>query len=125
MPVELNERQLRLALENVPVPMLAHDETGRVRYISKELLRLTGYTAEQIPTLRAWLDLAYDDPEIGQRMLDAHRAAMATSRSAAPRRRIRDARRRRLEAACGNSAPSRSAATTTGRADQRHAWRST
>ncbi len=42
--------------------MLAHDETGRIRYLSQELLRVTGYRAEQIPTLAAWLDLVLDDP---------------------------------------------------------------
>ena len=72
MTLDLAERQLRLALEHVPVPMLAHDETGRVRFLSEEFLRATGYRAEQIPTLRAWLDLAYPDPEDVTGVLGAH-----------------------------------------------------
>ena len=39
MTFQLDERQLRLALDNVPLPLLAHDETGRVRYLSGETLR--------------------------------------------------------------------------------------
>jgi PAS domain S-box-containing protein len=73
MTLNLAERQLRLALEHVPVPMLAHDETGRVRFLSDEFLRATGYRPEQIPTFRAWLDLAYPDPEDAARVLGAHR----------------------------------------------------
>jgi PAS domain S-box-containing protein len=73
MTLELNERQLRLALEDVPVPMLAHDETGRIRFVSKEFLALTGYRREQLPTLQAWLELAYSDPEVVARVLGAHK----------------------------------------------------
>jgi PAS domain S-box-containing protein len=72
MTFPLAELQLRLALEHVPVPVLAHDETGRVRFLSDEFLRVTGYRAEQIPTLRAWLALAYPDPEEVQGVLRAH-----------------------------------------------------
>jgi PAS domain S-box-containing protein len=74
MIFDLNERLLRLALENVPVPMIAHDETGRVRYISEELLRVTGYTPEQIPTFSAWLDLVLEDRHDIERVKEAHRA---------------------------------------------------
>jgi len=73
MNVDLSERQLRLALQHVPVPMIAHDETGRVRFLSGEFLRATGYRPEQIPTLRAWLDLAYPDPDDIAAVLGAHR----------------------------------------------------
>ena len=73
MTLDLDERQLRLALENVPLPLLAHDETGRVRYVSGEWLRLTGYRREQLPTFRAWLDLAYGDPTVVEQVLAAHR----------------------------------------------------
>ena len=77
MTLDLDERQLRLGLRNVPVPMLAHDETGRIRYISDTLLALTGYSREQIPTFRAWLELAYGDSEIVERLLQTHRAGYA------------------------------------------------
>ncbi len=73
MTVELNERQTRLALENVPVPILAHDETGRVRYVNQEFLRLTGYKAEQLQTLDAWLALSHVDPAVAERVIAAHR----------------------------------------------------
>ncbi len=73
MTLDLDERQLRLALENVPLPLLAHDETGRVRYVSGEWLRLTGYGREQLPTFRAWLNLAYGDPTVVEQVLAAHR----------------------------------------------------
>ena len=72
MTLDLNERQLRSALENVPVVMLAHDDTGRVRYISRELLRVTGYRAEQITTFADWLALILDDAAEIKRVLAAH-----------------------------------------------------
>ena len=73
MTLDLNERQLRLGLRNVPVPMIAHDETGRVRYISETLLKITGYTREQLPTFTAWLKLAYGDSAMVERLLATHR----------------------------------------------------
>ena len=73
MTLDLNERQLRSALENVPVPMLAHDDTGRIRYLSQELLRATGYRAEQIQTFADWLALVLDDSEAIQKVMAAHR----------------------------------------------------
>jgi PAS domain S-box-containing protein len=73
MTFALNERQLRLTLENVPVPILAHDETGRVRYVNREFLRITGYKAEQIQTLDAWLALAHVDSAAVERVIAAHR----------------------------------------------------
>jgi PAS domain S-box-containing protein len=84
MTIDLNERQLRLALRNVPVPMLAHDETGRIRYLSDTLLRLTGYSREQIPTFRAWLELAYGDVATVERLLEVHRALYGGSVGALP-----------------------------------------
>ena len=74
MTLELDERQLRLTLENVPVPMLAHDETGRIRYLNGEWLRVTGYRPEQIPTFAAWLELALETPEDIAKVMAAHRA---------------------------------------------------
>ncbi len=74
MTLELNERQLRLALENVPVPMLAHDETGHICFLNEELLRVTGYRAEQILTFAAWLDLALEDRADIAKVIEAHRA---------------------------------------------------
>jgi len=73
MTLDITERQLRAALRNVPVPMLAHDETGRIRFVSEALLALTGYSREQLPTFRAWLELAYGDPDTVERVLEAHR----------------------------------------------------
>ncbi len=99
MTLQLDERQLRLALENVPLPLLAHDETGRVRYVSGEWLRLTGYRREQIQTFRAWLQLAYDDPSIVEQVLAAHRAGYGAasdklSRSGEYRVRVADGSKR-------------------------------
>ena len=74
MTIELDERQLRLALEYVPVPMLAHDETGRIRYLNEEWLRVTGYRPEQIPTFAAWLELALKSPDDIATVMASHRA---------------------------------------------------
>ena len=77
MTLDLNERQLRSALENVPVAMLAHDDTGRIRYLSQELLRATGYRVEQIQTFADWLGLVLDDPAEIQKVVAAHKTGYA------------------------------------------------
>ena len=84
MTLDITERQLRVALRNVPVPMLAHDETGRIRFLSETLLSLTGYTREQIPTLRAWLVLAYGASPIVERLLEAHRSSYGSEAGPLP-----------------------------------------
>ena len=72
MTLDLSERQLRSALENVPVAMLAHDDTGRIRYISRELLRATGYRREQIKTFADWVALILEDPADVEKVLASH-----------------------------------------------------
>ncbi|HXT08520.1 MAG TPA: PAS domain-containing protein [Roseiarcus sp.] len=74
MTLDLNERQLRSAMTGVPIAMLAHDETGRIRYLSQELLRVTGYRAEQIRSFADWLALVLDDAETIDKVMAAHRA---------------------------------------------------
>ena len=78
MTLDLNERQLRLAFENVPVPILAHDETGSIRFINAELLRVTGYRPEQITSFSAWLRLVLEDPADISRVKAAHKAGYAS-----------------------------------------------
>ena len=77
MTLDLNERQLRSALENVPVAMLAHDDTGRIRYLSQELLRATGYRADQIKTFADWVALVLDDPADVEKVMASHHAGFA------------------------------------------------
>jgi PAS domain S-box-containing protein len=63
MSFDLSERQLRLALENVPVPILAHDETGRIRFLNAAALRVTGRQPDEIASFSAWLALVLENPE--------------------------------------------------------------
>ena len=59
-----SEGQLRRAVEDAPIPIMMHAEDGEVLRISKAWTRLSGYSAGDIPTFRAWLDRAYG-PQAG------------------------------------------------------------
>lgn len=52
-------QQIRRAIENAPFPIVIHAENGDIVQISQTLIDITGYTAEQIPTIADWTRLAY------------------------------------------------------------------
>ncbi|HYE14778.1 MAG TPA: CheR family methyltransferase, partial [Pyrinomonadaceae bacterium] len=53
-----SEEQFRRAIEDAPIPIIMHAEDGEVLQISRAWTELTGYTAEEVPTLHAWLTRA-------------------------------------------------------------------
>lgn len=54
--LEASERRFRRALLLAPTPMALFDEEGNVLTINSEWLELTGWRAEQMTSLRGWLD---------------------------------------------------------------------
>jgi PAS domain S-box-containing protein len=54
-----SEEQFRHAIVEAPTPILMHAEDGEVLAMSRAWTALSGYTPEDIPTFRAWLDQAY------------------------------------------------------------------
>jgi PAS domain S-box-containing protein len=54
-----SEDQFRHAIVEAPIPILMHAEDGRILAMSRAWTALSGYTRDDIPTFRAWLDQAY------------------------------------------------------------------
>lgn len=55
------EERLRLAVENSPIPVMIHDEDGKVMIISKGWTFYSGYSTADIPTIGDWTRVAYGD----------------------------------------------------------------
>ncbi|MBX2866203.1 MAG: PAS domain-containing sensor histidine kinase, partial [Leptolyngbyaceae cyanobacterium MAG.088] len=53
--------QLERAIKNAPFPIMVHAEDGTVMQISSTWTELTGYTHTDIPTTKAWAQLAYGE----------------------------------------------------------------
>jgi two-component system CheB/CheR fusion protein len=49
----------RRAVLDAPIPILMHSEDGEILAMSRAWTALSGYTREDIPTFRDWLDQAY------------------------------------------------------------------
>lgn len=49
------------AIANAPLPIMIHAEDGEVLHINKIWTELTGYTPADLPTTRAWAELAYGE----------------------------------------------------------------
>lgn len=54
-----SERQLQEAVAGAPVPIMLHADDGHVIMLSREWTRITGYSLEDIPTVRDWFQAAY------------------------------------------------------------------
>ena len=60
---ELWESQalFRIAIDSSPIPIMIHNEEGRVLQLSRGWTKLSGYTLEDIPTLGDWTERAYGE----------------------------------------------------------------
>ncbi len=56
-----DDEQFRRAIEDAPIPTIVHAEDGQVLQISRSWTELTGYALPDVPTLDAWLNLAYGE----------------------------------------------------------------
>jgi PAS domain S-box-containing protein len=61
-----SELKFRSLLYSAPLPLLLSDAGDRVIYINDRFTRLFGYSREDLPTLDAWRERAYPDPEYRQ-----------------------------------------------------------
>ncbi len=59
--LRISEQRFRRALSMAPYPIMIHAEDGEVIHINSTWTELTGYTHKDIPTTRAWAQLAYGD----------------------------------------------------------------
>ncbi len=56
-----SEQLFRRAIADAPIPIMIHAEDGEVLQISSTWTELTGYTHTDIPTIQAWVELAYNE----------------------------------------------------------------
>ncbi|MGB7250609.1 MAG: PAS domain S-box protein, partial [Phormidesmis sp.] len=54
-----SEQRFRQAIMNAPFPILIYAEDGEVMHVSEGWTRLSGYGADDIPTIEAWTQKAY------------------------------------------------------------------
>ena len=52
------ENEFRNAIMEAPFPIMIHNSQGDVLLINKRWSQLSGYSAEEIPSLQAWMDTA-------------------------------------------------------------------
>ena len=58
-----SEQRFRLANFHSPYPVMLHTDDGEVIQVNDAWTHITGYTQEEIPTVEAWLRLAYPAQE--------------------------------------------------------------
>jgi PAS domain S-box-containing protein len=57
--LRMSEERLQRSVLDAPIPIMIHAEDGEVLMINQEWTSLTGYTHAEIPTIPAWIELAY------------------------------------------------------------------
>ena len=62
--LEESEERFRMLVESAPVGIAINDMEGNIVYINKFSTELFGYTLDDIPTVEAWMKLAYPDDNL-------------------------------------------------------------
>jgi PAS domain S-box-containing protein len=72
-----SEERFRQLFDNAPVAMALIGRDGAILARNHRVERLFGYNADEIPTLAAWRQRAFPDPDIGARAQAAWNAALS------------------------------------------------
>lgn len=56
---EESEKRFRRAVENAPIPIMIHNENGKVISLNKVWIEISGYTPAEIPDIETWTEKAY------------------------------------------------------------------
>jgi PAS domain S-box-containing protein len=59
--IRRSEEQFRRAVENAPIPIIMQAEDGEVLQVNHAWIELTGYNLQDVPSLDAWLNIAYGE----------------------------------------------------------------
>ncbi len=62
-----SEERFRLAVENSPVPVMIHDEEGKVLMLSKGWTSFSGYSLNDIPTVADWTRAAFNTHDCSEK----------------------------------------------------------
>jgi len=57
--LEKSEERFRNAVLLAPIPIMVHDDTGKILYMSEGWSHFSGYTIDEVPTLSTWIQKAY------------------------------------------------------------------
>ncbi|OGP95227.1 MAG: hypothetical protein A2157_09545 [Deltaproteobacteria bacterium RBG_16_47_11] len=64
-----SDEKFRSLVTHAPIGLSALNNRGRHEYVNSKFTEIFGYTLEDIPTGRNWLEKAYPDPEYRQKVL--------------------------------------------------------
>jgi len=72
---ELQEsgEQYRVSIESAPYGIMVHDHGGNILILNSQFEKITGYSKEEIPDVRAWIEKAYPDKEFRRLVLEARK----------------------------------------------------
>lgn len=83
LALEASEAKFRRLLEMVPLPLGHADKDGRIAFTNERFLRTFGYAPAEVPTVEAWWQRAYPDPQYRAELMTlwerALRQAVATN----------------------------------------------
>jgi PAS domain S-box-containing protein len=64
-----SEERLRNLVTHAPIGLSTVDNAGRYEYVNPKFIEMFGYTLEDIPTGKNWLEKAHPDPQYRQKVL--------------------------------------------------------
>jgi two-component system, cell cycle sensor histidine kinase and response regulator CckA len=67
--LQREKETLLTILENYPTGVLLSDAAGKFQYVNPEFTRITGYTLQDVPSGRDWLQKAYPDPAYRKKVI--------------------------------------------------------
>ncbi|WP_378955255.1 response regulator [Pelosinus sp. sgz500959] len=59
--VQASEERFRRAIASAPFPLMIHADDGEIIQISKTWTEITGYSHEEIPTIKKWVEKGYGE----------------------------------------------------------------
>lgn len=64
--LRIDDPAVRALLMRLPLAVAAVDSNGSVIFVNERAMQLTGYTIDDVPTLNAWRERAFRDPDYRQ-----------------------------------------------------------
>ncbi len=78
--LQVSEAKFRDSIEFLPIPISIADTQGNILIVNNKFTENYGYTLEDMPTIPAWMRLAYPNPEHRQKVLAQWAKDVAISR---------------------------------------------
>lgn len=80
-----SEERFRLMVEFSPFPIAIVDSNNNITYINRTFTLITGYSAEEIPSMDAWWNTAYPDADYRKKVRDSwEKAVLGSHASGSP-----------------------------------------